>query len=189
MRDESFEDFEDLRMIFGSNIATGQNAIGLGDAIDVDSYQVGDNEGVHDSSRIQIMDDEDGIPYEEKSVHEVFSSLEKSRLEKLPPRKKARTDACNSSKAFDEVSTVTEFGHQIFDMIQRRWEKETEEKEADDKANNVWDAIKEIPDLTDDMRYEAMTLVHSLGMKYGFVHMSIAERKGWIIRNLRKPSE
>ncbi|XP_023644307.1 uncharacterized protein At2g29880-like [Capsella rubella] len=83
---------------------------------------------------------------------------ENSRLEKLPPRKKARTDACNSNKASDEVDTVEEFGHQIFGMIQRRWEKEIEEKEADDKANNVWDAIKEIPDLTDDMRYEAMTL-------------------------------
>ncbi|XP_010463156.1 PREDICTED: uncharacterized protein At2g29880-like [Camelina sativa] len=115
LRDESFEDFGDLRIIFALNTATGQNVVGLGDVVDTDN-----------------------IPYEERSVHDVFYSLE----------------------------------------VSRRWEKETEEKEADDKANNVWDAIKEIPDLTDDMRYEAMTLVHSLGRKYGFVHMSIEERKG-----------
>lgn len=181
MRNESFEDFEDLRMIFGSNTATGLNAVGLGDTVDADSYQVGENDG--------IMDDMDGIPYAEKSVHDVFSSIEKNRLEKLPQRKKARTDAFNSNKAFDEVNTVQEFGNQILGMIQRRWEKETEEKEAEDKAENVWEAITEIPDLTIDLRYEAMTLVHSLGMKSGFVHMSIADRKGWIIRNLRKPSE
>ncbi|CAF1776618.1 unnamed protein product [Brassica napus] len=73
-------------------------------------------------------------------------------------------------------------------MIQKRWVKEAEEKEAEDKANNVWDAIKEIPDLDDDLRYEAMTLVHTLGMKSGFVNMSITDRCGWIRRNLRKPS-
>lgn len=186
MRNESFEDFEDLRMIFGSNTATGLNAVGLGDTVDADSYQVGENDG--------IMDDMDRIPYAEKSVHDVFSSIEKNRLEKLPQRKKARTDAFNSNKAFDEVNTVQEFDNQILGMIQRRWEKETEEKEteekeAEDKAENVWEAITKILDLTIDLRYEAMTLVHSLGMKSGFVHMSIADRKGWIIRNLRKPSE
>ncbi|KAG7567838.1 hypothetical protein ISN45_Aa04g006740 [Arabidopsis thaliana x Arabidopsis arenosa] len=112
------------------------------------------------------MDDMDGIPYDEKSVHDVFSSIEKNRLEKLPQRKKARTDAFNSNKAFDEVNTVQEFGNQILGMIQRRWKKETEEKEAEDKAENVWEAITEIPDLTIDLRYEAMTLVHSLDMEY-----------------------
>lgn len=83
---------------------------------------------------------------------------------------------------------MTEISSQIFGMIQKRWEKEAEEKEAEDKANNVWDAINEIPDLDDDLRYEAMTLVHSLGMKSGFVKMSVADRRGWIKQNLRKQS-
>ncbi|XP_006289451.2 uncharacterized protein At2g29880 [Capsella rubella] len=158
LRDDTFEDFEDFRIIFESITASGQNAVGLGDPIDGGPNQIGDTDAINESSRVQMVNDLEGIPYDERSVHEVFSSLENSRLEKLPPRKKARTDACNSNKASDEVDTVEEFGHQIFGMIQRRWEKEIEEKEADDKANNVWDAIKEIPDLTDDMRYEAMTL-------------------------------
>ena len=53
-------------------------------------------------------------------------------------------------------------------MIQKRWVKEAKEK-----ANNVWDTIREIPDLDDDLRYEEMTLVHCLGMKSGFVNISI----------------
>ncbi|KAG7588468.1 hypothetical protein ISN44_As07g008000 [Arabidopsis suecica] len=186
LRNESFEDFEDLRMLFGSNTATGRNAVGLGDSIDADTYQVRENDGTNDPSRVQIMDDAEEITYEETSVHDVFSSLERRSGGKLPQRKKARTDAFNSNKVFDEVNTVTEFSNQIFGMIQKRWEKETEEKEAEDKANNVWDAIKEIPDLDVGLRYEAMTLVHSLGMKIGFMHMTIEERKGWIMQNLRK---
>ncbi|XP_010424399.1 PREDICTED: uncharacterized protein At2g29880-like [Camelina sativa] len=177
LRDETFEDFGDLHLIFSTNVATGKNAMGLGDAIDEDAYQ--------EDTSVQVEDDEEERAYEDTSVQEVFASLEKRRGGKLPHRKKARTAALNSTNASNEVNT--EISHQIFDMIQKRWEKESEEKEAEDKANNVWEAIKEIPDLEEDLRYEAMTLIHSLGMKYGFVNMSIADRKGWIIQNLRKP--
>ncbi|EOA28309.1 hypothetical protein CARUB_v10024507mg [Capsella rubella] len=78
---------------------------------------------------------------------EVFASLENRRGEKLPPRKKSRTAALNSNKNYVEGNTAIEISHHIVDMIQKRWEKESEEKEAEDKANNVWDAIKEIHDL------------------------------------------
>ncbi|KAG7585782.1 hypothetical protein ISN45_Aa02g011310 [Arabidopsis thaliana x Arabidopsis arenosa] len=175
MRDATFDDFEDLRLIFGSNVASGRNAVGLGDSIDVDASQVGDDDETHDLNRVHIMDDTQGIPYDETSMLDVFSSLEKSRAEKLPQRKKARTNAFSANMVMDEVNTVTEFGNQIVGMIQKRWEKEAEEKEVENKANNVWDAIKETPDLDMDLRYETMTLVHSLGMKSGFMHMSTIE--------------
>ncbi|KAL1200341.1 hypothetical protein V5N11_034085 [Cardamine amara subsp. amara] len=186
MRDESFEDFEDLRIIFGSIIATGQNAVGLGDPIDADTYQAGEKEGTYDSNCVQMVDDADGITIGAPE-HVGWPSLGRSMNEKLPQRKKARTNAFNPNSTFDEGNSMTEIGNQIFGMIQKRWEKESEDKEAEDKANNVWDAIKEIPDLDEDLRYEAMTLVHSLGMKSGFVNMSVAERNGWIQRSLRKP--
>lgn len=73
-------------------------------------------------------------------------------------------------------------------MIQKRWVKEVEEKEVEDKVNNVWDVIKEIFDLDDDLRYEAMIFVYILGMKFGFVNMFIIDRCGWIKRNFRKLS-
>ncbi|KAG7610718.1 hypothetical protein ISN44_As05g027230 [Arabidopsis suecica] len=127
-------------MIFGLNVATGQNVVGLGDSIVVDASQVGDDDGPHDLSHVQILDDMGGS-------HDVFSSLEKRRAESM---------------------------------------QEAEEKEVEDKANNVWDAIKEISDLDADLCYETMTLVDSLGMKSVFVHMSTEQHKGWIMRSLRK---
>ncbi|KAL1189885.1 hypothetical protein V5N11_026896 [Cardamine amara subsp. amara] len=134
-----------------------------------------------------MVDDADGITIGAPE-HVGWSSFGRSTSEKLPQRKKARTNEFNSNSAFDEGNSMIEIGNQIFGMIQKRWEKEAEDnKEAEDKANNVWDAIKEIPDLDEDLRYEAMTLVHSLGIKSGFVNMSIAERNGWIQRSLRKP--
>jgi len=76
MCNASFEDFEDLRMIFGLNVATGQNVVGLGDSIVVDASQVGDDDGPHDLSHVQILDDMGGS-------HDVFSSLEKRRAESM----------------------------------------------------------------------------------------------------------
>ncbi|EOA39410.1 hypothetical protein CARUB_v10012510mg [Capsella rubella] len=126
---EVWDDFlKDLRIIFEStSTATGHNAVGLGNPIDGGPNQVGDTDAINQSSHDQMVNDVECIPYDERSVYEVFSSLENSRLEKLPP------------------------------------------------------PIKEIHDLTDDMHNEAMTMVHSLCMKFLFVHISIEERKGWII--------
>ncbi|CAE6226183.1 unnamed protein product [Arabidopsis arenosa] len=104
LRNESFEDFKDLRMLFGSNTATGRNPVGLGDSIDADTYQVRENDGTNDPSRVQIMDDAEEITYEETSVHDVFSSLERRRGGKLPQRKKARTDAFNSNKVLKALA-------------------------------------------------------------------------------------
>ncbi|CAG7871333.1 hypothetical protein HID58_022828 [Brassica napus] len=184
LRDDSFEDFEELQMIFGQNTARGQNAVGLGDDVNPFNSQIEDSERANDISFVEMMNSGEDIIHQQGYENVVFSSLEKSTGEKLPLRKKARTDSY-LDKACEEV---TEISSQIFGMIQKRWEKEDEEKEAKDKANNVWDAINEIPDLDDDLRYEAMTLVHSLGMKSGFVKMSVADRRGWIKQNLRKQS-
>lgn len=94
---EDFEDFKDLRMIFGSNIASGKNVVGLGDVIFADTYQVGDSEEANDSNHVQTMAGIEGIIYEDTYIKEVFSTLEKRIREKLPQRKKARTDAINSN--------------------------------------------------------------------------------------------
>ncbi|KAG2331501.1 hypothetical protein Bca52824_002681 [Brassica carinata] len=183
LRDNSFEDFEELRMIFEQNTATGKNAMGLGDPVDALNSQIEDSERPNDIDGVHIMNDGEGIVHQQAYEHGASSSAEKSLGEKLPLRKKARTDS-HLDKALEEV---TEVSSQIFGMIQKRWEKEAEEKEAEEKADNVWDAINQIPDLDDDLRYGAMTLVHSLGMKSGFIKMSIADRCGWIKQNLRKP--
>ncbi|CAN8268643.1 unnamed protein product [Cochlearia groenlandica] len=188
LRDESFEDFEDLRTIYGQNSATGLNVIGLGDTNNAHVNRDEDSEETNGTNFFQTMNDEERIVYEQEHETLFVSSSGKSTGEKLPLRKKARTEAFNSNKVCEELNSMTEISSQIFGMIKNRWEKEAEEREVEDKTNNVWDAIKEIHDLEQDLCYEAMTLVHSLGMKSGFVSMSVADRRGWILRNLRKPT-
>ncbi|CAH2054323.1 unnamed protein product [Thlaspi arvense] len=113
LRDDSFEDYEELKAIYGQNIASGQNAVGLGDPAHADTYQVEAIERTND------MDFAEGIIQQQASEHEVFSSSsEKRKGEKLPQRKKARTDSYNMNIVDDEV---TEISSQIFGMIQKRW--------------------------------------------------------------------
>ncbi|EOA28438.1 hypothetical protein CARUB_v10024645mg [Capsella rubella] len=45
LRDDSFEDFEDLDKIFGNKIATGKNVIGLGDTTEARTYAPRDRNG------------------------------------------------------------------------------------------------------------------------------------------------
>ncbi|XP_048615670.1 uncharacterized protein At2g29880-like [Brassica napus] len=154
LRDDTFEDFEDLEKVYGQNIAKGNNTVGLGETTDAQQA----------------------------------SSLRRSNaIEKLPVRKRARTDIYNVEKISDEINAVTGTTNQIVSMIQQRWQKEAEEKEAEEKVNNIWDIIKEIPDLEENERFDAMNLVHQLGMKAGFMSMTREERFRWIKRSVRKP--
>jgi len=71
--------------------------------------------------------------------------------------------------------------NKIVNVIHQRKERlrrEAEEKEAEKKKNNVWEAMKEIPNLEDHIRYKAVTLIHSLGMKDVFIDMSVGKRFG-----------
>ena len=65
-----------------------------------------------------------------------------------------------------------------------RLRREAEEKEAEKKKNNVWEVMKEIPNLEDHIRYKAVTLIHLLGMKDVFIDMSVEKRFGWIQSNV-----
>ncbi|XP_048605415.1 uncharacterized protein At2g29880-like [Brassica napus] len=104
LRDDTFEDFEDLEKVYGQNIAKGNNTVGLGDTTGAQQT----------------------------------SSLRRSNaIEKLPVRKRARTDVYNVEKISDEISAVTGTTNQIVSMIQQRWQKKAEEKEAEEKVNNV----------------------------------------------------
>ncbi|KAL0655281.1 hypothetical protein Bca4012_075865 [Brassica carinata] len=175
LRDDTFEDFEDLEKVYGQNIAKGNNTVGLGDTTDARTYIARDNDGDDendgDADADDDGDDDDGV--------EQASSLRRSNaIEKLPVRKRARTDVYNVEKISDEISAVTGTTNQIVSMIQQRWQKEAEEKEAEEKVNNVWDVIKEISDLEENERFDAMNLVHQLGMKAGFMSMTREEQRG-----------
>ncbi|KAL0705802.1 hypothetical protein Bca4012_072227 [Brassica carinata] len=188
LRDDTFEDFEDLEKICGKNIAKGNNTVGLGDTTDARTYTTGDNEWEYQGGSPQMIgDDEDDDDDDTDGIEQAPSLRQKNVIEKLPIRKRARTEVYTVEKISEEISAVTGTTNQIVSMIQQRWQKEAEEKEAEEKVGTVWDAIKEIHDLEENDRFDAMDLVHQSGMKVSFMSMTEEERFRWIKRSLRKP--
>ncbi|KAL6279790.1 hypothetical protein ACE6H2_016671 [Prunus campanulata] len=74
----------------------------------------------------------------------------------------------------DSIAAITTEIRGMHSLMEKR-EKERE------KTNNVWDAIKETPNLDNRARYKALGLVHKLGMKNAFLKMSPEERSEWIL--------
>ncbi|KAL0790957.1 hypothetical protein Bca101_007203 [Brassica carinata] len=183
MRDNTFEDFEDLQIIFESATARGNNSFGLGDDANAEAFEVEND----------VQEKEDEIHTE--NVTETNETTLRASKEKLPSRKRAKPngdgDASESINPGDRSEKVlTEMigvSTNIMNLMQQREErhqKEAEEKEAEKRKNNVWDVIKEIPDLEQDICYDAVTKIHTLNMKDVFLRMKVEERLGWIRRNV-----
>ncbi|CAN8287536.1 unnamed protein product [Cochlearia groenlandica] len=69
--------------------------------------------------------------------HETSSSLGTQTREKLPQRKKARTEPNAMRNINNEIATVTDISNQVFGMLRQRWKQEAEEKEAEEKVNKM----------------------------------------------------
>ncbi|KAH0872546.1 hypothetical protein HID58_069908 [Brassica napus] len=86
-RDETFEEFDDLKIIFERNLATGRSAIGLGDTTDARTTETAEaekeqpNHGEEFSFNVQEN-------YESQSSF--FGSPSNDTVEKLPLRKKQK---------------------------------------------------------------------------------------------------
>ncbi|CAN6685455.1 unnamed protein product [Malus baccata var. baccata] len=82
----------------------------------------------------------------------------------------------------DEFPPFDENVEQLDPLFQT--EKKEMEKKEEEKNNNVWDAIKETPNLDAPSRYKAVALVQKLGMKKEFLKMTPEERSEWIKYNM-----
>ncbi|XP_048615604.1 uncharacterized protein At2g29880-like [Brassica napus] len=175
-RDETFEEFDDLKLIFDKNIATGTNAIGLGETTDAQTVRVAETEKEQANCGEGPSDDD---------------------LEKLPLRKRQKTSPLNkgddlftqkeSVEEADELNTLTTITQKLFNLIEERetrQKQEAEQREAEKKKNNLWEAVKEVSDLEEHVRFDAVKLINQLGMKDVFISMSVDERYGWIKHNV-----
>lgn len=198
MRDETFEDYEDLQLIFDVGLATGKNAVGLGDD-DTDAQTFGAEDNSPGELYHRLFGNVGSVDGSQASGS-VDSSMPQSkegrRLEKLPSRKRVKGgesgDSSNSSmdghrmeKTFNEMIGIS---NQVVSLIQQREERQQREatlREAEKRKNNIWEAIKEISDLEENVRYATLNEVLRLGMKDVFISMSIEERMGWIWRNVK----
>ncbi|KAH0911338.1 hypothetical protein HID58_034659 [Brassica napus] len=182
LRYDSSEQFDDLKIIFDCATANGSSSIGLGDTTDARVFTVGDSQAQENLNFEDISDD---VYVQQPSPENVV----KRRVEKLVSRKRSRTDASSSSVEIntDQSDAMVMMTSKILTFIQQREErqqKEVEKREAEKKKNSVWDAMKEVPNLDDRIKFKAVTLIYSLGMKDVFTDMSIEERYGWIQSNV-----
>ena len=171
-----------MKIIFDCATANGSSSIGLGDTTDARVFTVGDSQAQENLNFEDISDD---VYVQQPSPENVV----KRRVEKLVSRKRSRTDASSSSVEIntDQSDAMVMMTSKILTFIQQREErqqKEVEKREAEKKKNSVWDAMKEVPNLDDRIKFKAVTLIYSLGMKDVFTDMSIEERYGGIQSNV-----
>ena len=134
MRDENFEDYEDLQLIFEQGLATGKNAIGLGEDTDAPTF------GAKDDEPSELDPRSFGYPDKEGSQASGFSDSTlprstKGPSEKPPPKKRAKgveggessnsnMDGSHMEKSFNEM---IEISNQVVSLIQQREERQQRE--------------------------------------------------------------
>ncbi|CAH8302825.1 unnamed protein product [Eruca vesicaria subsp. sativa] len=112
-RDEIFEDYEDLQLIFEQGLATGKNAIGLGDDTDAETFRAKDNGPFELNTRSFGYTGNEGSQASRFSDSTLPRST-KGPSEKLPRKKKAKSveggessnsnvDGIHMEKSFNEM--------------------------------------------------------------------------------------
>ncbi|KAL0876272.1 hypothetical protein Bca101_025977 [Brassica carinata] len=117
-RDETFEEFDDLKIIFDKNIATGTNAIGLGETTDAQTVRVAETEREQTNCGEDPTDD---------------------TLDKLPLRKRQKTSPLNKAddlfthkegvEEANKMNALTTITHKLFNLIEEREARQKQEAE------------------------------------------------------------
>ncbi|CAF2042900.1 unnamed protein product [Brassica napus] len=155
LRYDSVEKYEDLQIIFGNGVATGGFAIGMGDSTDACTFRVEDISQTRENVNLHQSSDE---------VFELSSQQPSTEygMSAFP---------CTGSK----------------DRAEKLHPRKRSRREADTNADKLKsdqdDSMIIIPNLDNHIRFKAITLIHSLGMKSVFNDMTIEERFGWIESN------
>ncbi|XP_060672762.1 uncharacterized protein At2g29880-like [Ziziphus jujuba] len=84
------------------------------------------------------------------------------------------------SHGLDSIGKIATEIRGMYNLIEKR-EKAISEKE---KKNDIWNAIKETPNLDNIGRYKALALIQKMGVKDAFLKMLPEERSEWISFNM-----
>ncbi|XP_060670864.1 uncharacterized protein At2g29880-like [Ziziphus jujuba] len=209
LRTDTFADFEDLKIAVGNGTAIGKNSIGLGD--DTDARIYGQDESTHGRIDDYVYDEinEVYVPtqldpscqapslgHNEPSMSEFDPNLEVP-MENVVQRKRTRNEYEGNTRSFDQNATrvylLEKLSHGLdsigkiateiwgmYNLMEKR-EKATSEKE---KKNDIWNVIKETPNLDNIGRYKALALIQKMGVKDAFLKMLPEERSEWISFNM-----
>ncbi|KZV19364.1 hypothetical protein F511_25099 [Dorcoceras hygrometricum] len=185
-RRDTFEDYEDLRIVVGNGTATGKYSIGLGDDTDARTYETEENRGtsliddyVFDSGSGGFVQIDGPESLYQPLFDEEFASPLPSHdiTSEIPPstRKRDRTEFEAKSSAFKNTDqeVLHKFSHNLENIASKL-------ESIRDGGATCWDAIKEVPNLDNRTRYKVLDLLTIRSLKMDFLKMTIEERSGWI---------
>lgn len=154
MRYDTHEEYEHMKLVFGKRMAMKRN-------------EKPKQEVVLTTSTTTTTDDDEVI-------HE---SMENFIEKALPDQRDTSDDASGESDILKmvctELTSIDPFSKQMLQIMQER-------SMVEGKNSKVWNAITEIPNLSNHIRYKAFTMIQKLEMRDVFVNMSTEDRLGWI---------
>ncbi|XP_073047670.1 uncharacterized protein At2g29880-like [Primulina eburnea] len=135
---DTFEDYEDLRIVVGTGTATGKQTIRVGDDTDARKFEIEENRGT------SLIDD-----------YPISSEVPATT------RKRDRTEFEAKSNTFKSIdpNAMHEFSHSLEKVVSKI-------KSIGNAGDTCWDAIKEVPNLDNRTRYKVLDLLNTRSKKW-----------------------
>ncbi|ONH94313.1 hypothetical protein PRUPE_7G010100 [Prunus persica] len=208
LKEKSVVDYEDLKIVVGSGTATGNGSTALGaDDTDATTYgeenrDFGMEDFSYDPNNDAFIAPNHYEPSYQPPLPRQCSPPSHSPLGSEVPTKKSSRNKRNRSeyegssrsvgtnnqaKVLENLSIGIETTSTNFEKISNLMEKRERDRELNEiekrereRKSNIWDAIKEIPNLDDNTHYMAGDLLNTKAKKDLFLKMSLEEHSSWI---------
>ncbi|XP_057811402.1 uncharacterized protein At2g29880-like [Salvia miltiorrhiza] len=200
LRTGSFSDYDELRLAVGNGVAVGRNAIGVGSATDARTIGVDESRGPlieefnYDTATeaFVVLGEDDPLLSASKSPLEPTEVPVESTQRRAPAKRSrgqfetnsGHTESSSHQELMVEIKKVTSTMDRVESLFVKR--DTMMEKREKEKSFTTWDAILEIPDLSEDDQYTAFDLLVTKSQKDGFMKMTVPQRKRWIEFKTRK---
>ncbi|CAE5962715.1 unnamed protein product [Arabidopsis arenosa] len=155
---KTYEEYEHMKLVFGKRRfeRSPSQACKVGESEKLKQVDLTSDDKVHESMEVVVpgtsiyLENFVGNPDQEGRTDDDASVTKK--------------DVCTELRSIDSATDHIMQGRSM----------------AEKKMKNVWDALKEIPNLANTTRYQALNMILKLDMRDIFVNMSIEDRLGWI---------
>ncbi|XP_021833155.1 uncharacterized protein At2g29880-like [Prunus avium] len=193
---ESVANYDDLKIVVGGATATGNGSLALGvddtDATtfrDEENLNFGMEDFTYDAANETFVAPSHYQPsFQPSSPYQSTPPIESPLGFEVPQgktsqKKRSRSEYEGSSNSIDSTNQAKE---KVLETISTNFEKiyalmEKRERDRErDRENGIWDAMKDVPNLDDNVRYKAVELLNTKVKQDMFLKMSPEERSSWI---------
>ncbi|XP_042404547.1 uncharacterized protein At2g29880-like [Zingiber officinale] len=183
---DTFEDYEDLRIVVGNGTATGKYSMGLGDDTDIRTLEVEGNRSTnllddymfdYNTSEF-VQSDRQESSYDPSFFEEFAPPLPSQPISsKVPPTTRKRDRIVLEGKSSTFMNTNADVMYRLSHTLKKVASKI---ESIGNVGEGCWDAIKEVPNLDHRTRYKVFDLLNTQSKNIDFLKMTIEERSQWI---------